>query len=155
MCLVAFGSAFMHDGLKTIGLVSTSVAMYWTHLDYCEKLLWTHPVHSREKHSLVLFSITRETSKLFGARCRYAAALACGGPVIHYNRLTVRCPVHDHCTKSRNTGEAQRRLHPLEPAAYIAAWIRSASAMTRAAHRKWQPSETDIRHELAHLSESP
>ena len=63
----------------------------------------------------------------------------------YYRRLTIECPEserHCGCSRRRNTGEAQTRLGPMEPYAFLGVWARcSPLCSDRLEHMEFEPPD--------------
>ncbi len=63
-----------------------------------------------------------------------------------YRRLLVVCPLHEQCSKRRNTGAAQcRNFGHHEPLWFVGAWLRGGQSRDRGGHRAFVPSLADVR----------
>lgn len=64
------------------------------------------------------------------------------------DRLSVRCPAHQRCTKSRPVELLRDQLGPRCAEAFLGVWIAHAGASERAAHAKYMPSVAEMREYL-------
>lgn len=69
-----------------------------------------------------------------------------GGGWKYNNRLNVKCSnlAHQHCSKSRSVALETEVYGYMAPVFYLGAWL-SRCDLSEADHRKFKPSETDIR----------